>query len=166
MRQDQWRRVNPACVRQQWYLLTVAVALVIALLIVCQAPGGGASLWWAPLAAGPFLTAALLAFRVYWAGIYVSRARIRIRTVMRTCTFSWSEVAAIRTVPRRRGDPRDPLRSDAIHLALQDGRLIASTVRVWNPAEGRKVDGPVYDRSDIVRFTAILNDRLQRSREA
>lgn len=166
MRRNHWERVSPACEQQQYYLVTVAVAVLATGLILLTQLQDPTQPWWYPAApAAPFAVAGLLALRTYRAGLYTARGRIRVRTVLRTRTFRWAEVAAVSTAPRRRGDPHDPWRSDAIHLDLHDGRRVVSTVRVRNPAEGRKPSGPAYEREDVVRFTAILHDRLLRSRE-
>lgn len=103
-----------------------------------------------------------LAFRAYRVGIYVSRTRVRVRTLFRTRSVPWGEVAEIDSGPYRRIDrPDDPRRSDAIFLVLRSGERVRTPVRILNPSFGRKASGPLYERRDVQRFMAQLRDRVR-----
>lgn len=119
--------------------------------------------WWGLLTVeAVFAVPFGLAFRSYRAGIYVSRTAVRVRTLARTRTLPWGEVAEIGSEPYRRIDrPDDPRRSDAIFLVLRAGQRVRTPVRILNPYFGRKAYGPLYDRPDILRFMAQLRDRIR-----
>lgn len=136
-----WLRVGPAAsARTAFLALAVAVLLIAASVVLAVVTA-----WPWALVAVPGLLLAGLSWRLFVRGLYVSDQGVRVRLVLRTVTFGWAAVHAMR--------PRE------VSAAPGTAQVAARHV-CFDLEDGRTIDAPVYGLTD---FDDIVVD-LQRRR--